>query len=392
MSRIMSTLLCVFIVTCLVSTKSHASNDIDVLVALAPEVYDQNPAIVAGQLEILMKAALVKSSLLGHDVNFRPFIVPSSYPYGNSGSGSQALSFIVNGNDSILNIAREGGGFTIDAEGIEAYDLVVLVVERLEKTDQNGVKKQQCGFGSLFYIGNLRLSPMDSENPDKRFGIVLSDECEDHFDTAIAHELGHVLGGDHQVGSAVVTDSNEPPPLDEIPVDYNHPIFHEAGSGSTGIVMAASVMFGKAINSVIAQYSTNSPGATLFGTGFDAGNSKANMISVIDQTWDAVAAYRPIPEPQACNIRVEFYGCSNNSASNAITATLPGFSVVNADYDLSYNNSSWFDLFEGILTCPSFSSSASMWARAILTTASGQISECTVRVPVGDCDDDIWIF
>lgn len=204
------------------------------------------------------------------------------------------------------------------------------------------------------------------------------------FDIQAAHEIGHLLYAEHEVvydtdGNAVgeVKSNGDP----DLPFKKNHPavdypnrtIMFSQGPRLTSVFYSK---FGKEFSDGEPAYGSYEDVASVFG----------------NTTYNYVAHYKE-PEPlQSCNIRIEFYGCSNNSASNAVTATLPGFSVVNADYDLSYNNSSWFDLFEGILTCPSFSSSASLWARAILTTATGQISECTVRVPVGDCDDDIWIF
>jgi hypothetical protein len=109
---------------------------------------------------------------------------------------------------------------------------------------------------------------------------------------------------------------------------------------------------------------------------------------VRDQSWDAVAANRPLPSVPKCQIRIEFNFCDGPYASQSITAWLPGYTVTYADYDWSLNGTGWMDLYEGGLTCPSLTTNSAFWARAILTLSTGQISICTISVGPRACSND----
>ena len=113
------------------------------------------------------------------------------------------------------------------------------------------------------------------------------------------------------------------------------------------------------------------------------------MKHIVDDWWVTVAAYRPKPPPPpSCHLYREFNYCVGNTAIWSITATLPGYTVTNADYDVQLNGSSgWIDIYLGVLTCPVVNLDTGALARALLQTQYGT-SECTVIIPSWDCGSE----
>ena len=93
----------------------------------------------------------------------------------------------------------------------------------------------------------------------------------------------------------------------------------------------------------------------------------------------------PKPAPPACTLRAEFGYCIGNTTTWSITALLPEYEVLNADYDIQLGGAGgWIDIFEGILTCPSVNLDIAAIARAILLTEYG-VSECSIPIPLYGC-------
>lgn len=100
---------------------------------------------------------------------------------------------------------------------------------------------------------------------------------------------------------------------------------------------------------------------------------------------------QPVAQVEPCRLQWEFLGCNGSAPMGAITATLPGYTVSNAQYLVSTNGGPWMEIFEGILSCIGLTPQLYMLARAILTTSQG-VSECTISVPYPSCDDPIHPF
>lgn len=89
-------------------------------------------------------------------------------------------------------------------------------------------------------------------------------------------------------------------------------------------------------------------------------------------------------ELQACNIDWELQFCHEGNIVVAVTALLPGYEILNMDYDVSFGGGPWEDLLEGARICPALIPQFATIARAILETPVGY-SECTVTVPIPTC-------
>ena len=190
-----------------------------------------------------------------------------------------------------------------------------------------------------------------------------------------SHEMLHLLSIEHDSGDSELNK----------PVRDNHA--HTHGSLATVGASPGDCYGGTGACSVVYNMMSD-PNSTFPNTTYSLGNSThANAKRVVrDLSWDVVAAYRPKPPPLACNGVSEFHYCAGNSAVWTITATLPGYTVTNADYDVQINGSGgWIDIYEGALTCPSVTlDHVFAIGRAILETQYGT-SECTIYVPEWNC-------
>lgn len=108
------------------------------------------------------------------------------------------------------------------------------------------------------------------------------------------------------------------------------------------------------------------------------------MVRVLDERWSHVAAYRPLPQPEveACTIIIEQPCDVAPSVQNVFTlvsASLPGHTIANIDIDYQNGTSGpWNDLYEGDYTCPGLLLDILKFIRALLTTSTGAISQCTI--------------
>lgn len=368
-------------------SRAESANSVDVLVAAAPDV-DADVYVVATELSTHMTVIHSNSLMLDKVYRFRPYILPTTYPYGTTGTGAQALAFVTNETDPSLNSARETANLSVSL-GVPAYDLVILVVKVLK--DDYDPTKYLCGYASLFYGGNLSLDPMDSSNPSTRYGLVLSDSpaCRLNRRKTIAHELGHVFGGDHQlpgVGDTHLTDDDSPYfPTEkvgalQVPASNNHPMIHRFPDGTKEYT---TVMSGSASFPWVPQYS-DPANVLVTNSSKVAGDSTANMKRIIEKTWENVAAYRPLQTEDCTLIFGRMCGLPAHITQAFITATpmLTGHTILNMDIDYRIGVSGpWNDMYNGPQSCPAIGLdlNSTVSFQALVNTTVG-VSICSAVV------------
>lgn len=169
----------------------------------------------------------------------------------------------------------------------------------------------------------------------------LEDDTKYHFLTVALHEWGHVIGLAHQ------DDSND--------------VMQDGPSG----------IFSPALG--------NPQGHAGRDPFYDVDtDSKIGVYNLYGQPPGS-------PPPGPCTLTFVYGECFGQTANPRVTVHLPGFGISNVDYDYRFGTGVWTDIFDGPLTCPSYSTTFATTARAIVTTLQG-ISQCTVYVPKQDCD------
>lgn len=170
--------------------------------------------------------------------------------------------------------------------------------------------------------------------------IAAVDDTKFHFLTVALHEVGHAVGLDQQLDTGdLMLEGGQANPAPDPKRDIHFEVDGESASG-------AYELYGQ------------TPGQ---------------------------------PPPEACEPEWLFTGCNGPVGSGIATALLPGYTVLNADYDVSIAGGPWIDVFEGLFTCPSLIPQLQMIFRAILYTEFG-ISQCTMVIPFPNCDDPINPF
>jgi len=362
---------------------------VDVLVAVGPGVSGTDAVTAAFDLNLRANSIMASSDMADRSYRFRPYVVQADYDLGAGAYSRQAVDFITDMDDLLLTSARETGSLTLPPD-VAGFDLVVLLVE--DMVSYLDPTKRACGAADTFFDSEVPvvfgLDPGNPQNSNSRFGIVLNyhPDCINSVSKVIAHEIGHIMGGDHQFllpGDSCPDDPGDC--LPNWPVIHNHPaIFY---GGALNFVAQSTVMGASVSYPMTLRYSTSEPGKTISG-GYDAGDSTKDMVRVFDTTWEQVAAYRPYPSsPVECDLTIEFVGCNGPVSGYIVTAGLFGYDVYLADYDMQYPGSTiWTDIYEGALTCPAAVLNPGTWLRALLYTTSGS-SECTIYVPTTqNCD------
>ncbi|MDJ0709586.1 MAG: hypothetical protein QNJ14_04305 [Woeseiaceae bacterium] len=121
-----------------------------------------------------------------------------------------------------------------------------------------------------------------------------------------------------------------------------------------------------------------------FPNGNDMGSSThANAKRVVrDLSWNAVAAYKPVPLPEDCVLTVTQW-CNNDSPQASATPTVPGFTMtgIDVEYTLSGSNN-WYPVYEGNPTCPIYNPPSTFMniVRATVEIVGAHVLECTVQV------------
>lgn len=242
-------------------------------------------------------------------------------------------------------------------------DIVVMAVD------------QGLNFVSGVFDGVCGAAPFSSDQiaqSNHAFGYAVVDKgCIDVYPFVSSHEVGHLLGLEHEIESG--HDGNQ-----SIPQPDNHGWISASGAHTTIMRSFTNPSTANVYSNLISTLGLENEPAGLLGS--------ANAARVIaHHSWLAVSNYRE-PAPAACNVRFEFSHCQGTTAIGALTALLPGYIVTNADYDVSINGGSWIDIFEGILTCPvlNVGIGGSMIGLAVLDTPHGQ-SQCTVTIQTSLC-------
>lgn len=261
----------------------HAVEPINVLVALTPAAWNHaNPLALALRYEEAMNTALENTGLNDRAVRFYPYPVPTLYTGSNP---YQAITYLINGTDPALKNAREAV-IPLAANG---FDLVLMVIDGYDSTGICGAATRPTNFNA------------SSNSEQKAFAVIdVNNQCSSILvDYVIPHEIGHILGAEHQ---AIGFGGDEPDEFPGIPVSYNHPVFTSAAY--TVMARPSTVE----MNKTHVQYSRANYG-TLPGTAIAAGNSNdRDVYRLFNQTnWNKVAAYRPRKPSLFCGNY--FLGC-----------------------------------------------------------------------------------
>jgi hypothetical protein len=209
-----------------------------------------------------------------------------------------------------------------------------------------------------------------SKSHDDDFSVaVIKNDSNCILADLVPHEFGHLLYAEHETSGS--TDQNGS--LNEPAID-NHGMVSPVGESIMKFIKTdestAAYLFSGANPSITGPYS--------------------NVVRFINEdSWDTVSKYRE-PPPPPCDIVPEFNYCIGGTRVWSVTATLQGYSVLNADYDVQLGGAGpWIDIFEGPLSCPAVN--LDVWAivRAILLTEFGT-SQCSITIPLQSCSTQAW--
>ena len=264
---------------------------------------------------------------------------------------------------------------------IPAFDVIVLVT--------NIWASAACGFANA--------DPEDFNAPinSEAYAFIIvtwRPGCLENANLLIPHEMGHILGAEHQPsGTSTCNSSSAADCRPNDPVPYNHPIINV--DVEDNVVTASSLMIS------IGDPGVTSPefsrgGGNLVGPfqEFSAGNSAAdNRKHFLENTWNIVEAFRPLPLVAAptCgppNIIVTPLECQNYSTRTfLVTGNLPGYQITSARYEVKVgSNGIWQIILDGLLSCPLFDSGFGFYVKMFFTTPQG-IAECQKYVSFPSC-------
>jgi len=281
----------------------------------------------------------------------RPYILPTNGAPTGTVLNSDGLDYIVDLENQLLTQARENASNTIPIE-VTSYDLVVLVVYEL--TNSQG--QVTCGAARGIDDSATGFAPIAFRAADRKFAIVVSAGCSGQMQETIAHELGHIFGGDHQTAiNGVPIDPTNDDSTPNDPSPYNHPVVYLKPDGSLD---ATSVLLGKVGGGPREiQYSSDSAGHNLYGTSYPSGNNEANMKDIIYWMWDYVAAYRPYPQsPSPLVFAIPCY-CIYKSGYQEMTWTSSDWTLPGQSFEVQrQSGSGWLPVYEGGSECVPFSS------------------------------------
>lgn len=262
------------------------------------------------------------------------------------------LACVMNDDPNVFDVPDERDAF--DA------DIVIFVV--------TSVNTAVCGITPADMINLPIISPIN--RPLGYAAVGLTCNVPGTF-FAASHEVLHLLSIEHKNGDGDLDD----------PERDNH-AFSAVNQVTAGGAPSDCV---PDCNSALNKMS--SPNDT-FPNSFPMGNTlHANARSVVgDHSWDAVAAYRPIPSPPNCTIIVtEECPSGDFFATLLLTPQLSGYTVTNMLLEQDSILGGWQTIFSGGLNCIGYQPFLPTHLRAILTLAIGLTSECDVWVGPGTC-------
>lgn len=264
----------------------------------------------------------------------------------------------------------------------EGHDLVIMIVQDF--------------IGSACGVSILRDVVAQTNNDVAQFGAMALGGCENPPGNVLAHEFGHLLSLEHQVArdsnGFILLDGDDPAKPSnsrsvDVPETSNHGYWEDFQNNNSPRSLMANptsdqYTFGRFTDGGSPYDSTYEDAMDVLGIGFFGLGS-----------WDAVSRYRdPLPPP-SCNasyISIQPLVCNGNNRSVLVTASLPGYTVTNARYELDIgSNGIWSIIFEGILSCPFFNTNIGGLVRVILETQYGTAS-CQRSFSVPSCPEGGW--
>ncbi|MEO1034937.1 MAG: zinc-dependent metalloprotease family protein [Pseudomonadota bacterium] len=190
-----------------------------------------------------------------------------------------------------------------------------------------------------------------------------------------SHEFGHILNLEH-IGD----------PEESTPRPDNHAI--KSGDGERATVMAHTSECKSGCEWV--DYFSEVP--RVFPDASPAGHiSDANGKIVVDQeSWAAVAAYRPIAQ-QACVFELRL--CSEGYNNTSVTVSWPGNSLVYTEYEKELPTGVIYDVYEGPPSCPFIDTGGdAVDIIATVRNVYGAITSCRVTLAPDICGDGGFVW
>jgi len=235
-----------------------AQQPVDVFVAMSPGSFQGNSIFISGLYEVGMLAVLANSNMLDKQFRFRPYLLVAGVSGSAPHESLDVSNFITSDADFLLSNARDSTDYTVPLT-VTSYDLVIVVVESL--VSSSNPSNFICGSARVLYDSVNGAIP-GSDPPENRFAIVISDSpaCRQNRTRLLAHEIGHIFGGDHQApinGQELDTFSHTDDDDTTIPINYNfnHP---KVKIGNDGDPVYSTAMGGSGFMFPIQQYSSNS--------------------------------------------------------------------------------------------------------------------------------------
>lgn len=243
-------------------------------------------------------------------------------------------------------------------------DIVLLMVVQDITNDCGGVPQ-----------GMINALTVSQLNEGLAFAVIERNCFNEQFNNQVvaSHEVGHFLAIEH-------VDND---PAESLPAlaDANH-AYENIYNNATAVASPGDCVPSCDWHNFFSDKDKDFSSAPLDDAGNSSDSNAVNVVSTL--SWNVVASYRPYPGVQACNPSANFQFCVGEQSSYGISASLPGYNVTNADYDISFWGGGWEDVYEGVLICPNAAGTGEAIARAVLDTAYGQ-SQCEVFIVFANC-------
>jgi hypothetical protein len=294
MYKLSAMIVCVLASVVLPQRPSMANPSINVLVAVTPGPYgdDTDPVSTAFDFEYYTTEAMLYSGMPLKHFDIRGYVPVAAPGIGSSPEAAVAIAAIEL--DYFLQTARDNAQSTVHL-GLSSYDLVILLTAGLKNNGNN-----ICGYAQKL----SDVSPVPFNARENNYIAIVNVNCD--MEIVVSHELGHLLGGDHQTEQPSGYEFGDDL-FENDPVPYNHPIVnYDVGNQVVATSLMAS---GRFMNIIKKQFSTVQ-GTLIDTSGLPAGNADADMRKMIELVWGDVAAYRPLPAPpDEPSVHVMFMFC-----------------------------------------------------------------------------------